>query len=164
MEVLCFMASKKIRHIVLLNEDLAKKFLKYKRDQGFSSNTQMYIKSVLNDMKRFYSKTSDETTKLQETMSSMYDYFGKKIDFLGERIEKITIIINQRGLTHKVFHAAYDILNLLIKREAEYSEILSKCKKYDSKTLDTAISFLFHDDEKCIGIKKKKIRGEKKYE
>ena len=154
MEVLCYMQSKKIRHIVLLTEELAKKFLKYQRDQGYSSNTQMYIRSVKNDMKRFYSKTSEDTTKLQENLNLVHDNLSKKIDFLGEITQLINIRINQGGLTSKVGHATYDILNLLIKREVDYSEIHSKFKRYDNKTLDTALSFL--QDAKLIGIKKKK--------
>ena len=55
-------------------------------------------------------------------------------------------------LTSKVGKAMNDILNLSIKRDMDHSEILLKCKNYDDKTLDTALSLILDAD--MIGTEK----------
>ena len=149
------MVSEKPRkHMNFSNEQQKKEFLKFQHDAGYSSFSEMARKCIIKCRNEFYSKTSDEKEKMRDWLSCMQDTLVKKIDYLNERTEHIAMIINQEGLNPKVGHAMKDILKLLIKLEMDHSEILSKCKKHDDKTLDTALSLLL--DAELILTKKGK--------
>ena len=146
------------KHITLLSRKQEKEFEKFQHDAGYSSFSHMIRDSVQKNRKNFYSEKSEETEKLQDMMSIFQDAMFKKYDSLNTRVELIAMRINREGINAKVGHAMNDILNLVIQRDMDHSEILLKCKKYDDKTLDTALSLLVDADK--IGTINKK-RGEK---
>jgi hypothetical protein len=156
------MASEVIRkHIALLSRKQEKEFEKFQHDAGYSTFSHMIRDSIIKNRKKFYSEKSEETEKLQDMMSIFQDTMVKKFDSLNERVELIAMRINREGINSKVGHAMKDILNLVFQRDMDHSEILLKCKKYDDKTLDTALSLLLDADMIGTKNKKNKKRGEK---
>lgn len=149
------MTSEIIRqNITFSSEKQVMEFKKFQHDAGYGSFSQMARDSILKNKKRFYSKKSEEAEKLQDTMCCFQDNIKKNYDSLNERVELILMKINKEGYTSKVGQAMHDILKLLIQKDIDHSELVTKCKKYNDKTLDKTISLL-HDGN-IIGIKRKK--------
>jgi hypothetical protein len=139
----------------LLSKEQEKEFEKFQHDAGYSSFSHMCRDSIIKNRDLFYSKTKTSAEeKLHDAFSCYQDIMVKKFDSLNERVEWMALKINREGINAKVGDAMNDILKLVIQRDADHGEILSKCKKHDDKTLDTALSLLL--DAELIGTKKHK--------
>ena len=133
------------KNITLLNKEQLKKYEKFAKDAGYSSFSSMCRDLINKSRKDFYSKKSDEMGKTEEILSYLQDIL-KKVTIINERDELIEIRINREGINSNVGHAIRDIIHLLNQKDLDHSEILSKCKKFDDKTLDAALSILVDAD------------------
>ena len=148
------------KQITLSSKKQQKEFDKFQHDIGYSSFSHMCRDSIQKNRKNFYSKNSQEMKKLEEMVLILQDIIIKNFETLNQRVEVIGMRINKEGLNSEVGRAMDDILKLVHSRDIDHSEILINCKKYDEKTLNSALSLLL--DAEKIGMKNKKT--EKKYE
>lgn len=137
------------KHIVLNDKKQQEDFEKFVKDCGFGSFSQMARYSIKDVMKRFYEGTTTEVRHLEESINSSHNSLHKDYESIKERLELIAIRISKEGITSNVANAFNGILQLVLKKEMDHSQILSKLKKYDDKTLNSALSFLIDSD--CIG-------------
>jgi hypothetical protein len=147
------MTSKVIRrNIVFKSEKQVKDFEKFVKEAGLGSFSHMCRYSIIETMKRYYDGSSEETKQLNDKLDSYHDSLYKKFELFNERVELISMRINKEGITSEVGHAINDIQKLLLHRDMDHGQILAKCKKYDDKTKDTALSLLL--DAENIGTYK----------
>jgi hypothetical protein len=150
------MTSKVVRkNITLPSEKLLEEFQKFQNRAGYSTFSHMVSDSIIKNMKNYKGK-SKEIENLEDKIDFLQDALIRNFDLVNQREDLMLMRLNKEDLGLKVGHALDDILKLLKKRDEDYSSILRKCKKYDKKTLNAALSLLV--DANRIGTINKKSK------
>lgn len=143
------------KNIALNDKKQLEGFKKFVKDGGFSSFSQMARHSIKDARKRFYEGSLAEVGQLQNSLDAYHNSLHKDYESLKERLELIAIRISKEGITSDVANALNDIMNLVLKRDMDHSQILSKLRKYDDKTVDSALCLAIDSD--FIGHKRKNL-------
>ena len=143
------------KNISFNNKKQLEVFENYVKDGGFSSFSHMARHSIKEAMKRFYEGSLGEVEQLRNSLDAYLNPLHKDHESLKERLELIEIRISKEGITSDVANALNDILSLVLEKDRDRSQILSKLRKYDDKTKDSALCFLINAD--LIGYKRKNL-------
>ena len=142
-------------HICYSDPEWEKSLKKLQKDAGFGSRSSL-VKTAVNEFgKRFYGGSSAEIKQLENKIEECNNLLYKKMELMNERLELVSMRISKEGITSKTGQAMKDLLNLLLNKDSDHSMLLAKCRKYDSKTLDKALSLLI--DAEIVDYHSKKI-------
>jgi len=136
------MSSNLMKKNISIEGNLLKKFEKFGKKNGFTSFSALVRYAVDELIKKQEGNSCKIESEIINHVDIGNDTTHKKVDILNQRLELIWMHINSSGINGEVGVALEKIGKLLLKREADYSQILSRIKEVDDKSINTALSLL----------------------